>query len=42
MNEIKNYQRKKRAQKNYTLAFKLQVIAEIERGEFSYKQAQEL
>jgi len=40
MNEIKNYQRKKRTQKNYTLAFKLQVIAEVERGEHSYIQAQ--
>lgn len=40
MNNIKNYQGKKRSQKNYTLAFKLQIIAEVERGELSYKQAQ--
>lgn len=32
--------RKKRSQCDYTLAFKLQVISAVERGELSYKQAQ--
>jgi|SRR4051794_10267685 transposase len=32
--------RKKRTQKDYTLAFKLQVIEEVEKGSLSYKQAQ--
>jgi len=40
MEENKNPQRKKRTQRDYTLAFKLQVIAEVERGELTYKQAQ--
>ncbi|MDX5346479.1 MAG: transposase [Hymenobacteraceae bacterium] len=31
---------RKRTQRDYTLAFKLQVVAQIERGELSYKQAQ--
>lgn len=30
----------KRTQKDYTLAFKLQVIGEVEKGELTYKQAQ--
>lgn len=30
----------KRTQKDYTLAFKLQVVDEIEKGELTYKQAQ--
>ncbi len=33
-------QRKKRSQKDYSFAFKLQVITEVEKGELSYKQAQ--
>ena len=33
-------QRKKRSQKDYSFAFKLQVITELEKGELSYKQAQ--
>ena len=32
--------RKKRTQKDYTLAFKLQVIEEVEKGSLTYKQAQ--
>lgn len=32
--------RKKRTQKDYSLAFKLQVVAEVEKGELNYKQAQ--
>jgi transposase len=37
-----NYQesKQKRTQRNYSLAFKLQVIEEVEKGELSYKQAQ--
>lgn len=31
---------KKRTQKNYSLAFKLQVVEEVEKGEDTYKQAQ--
>lgn len=30
----------KRTQRDYSLAFKLQVIEEVEKGELSYKQAQ--
>jgi transposase len=30
---------KKRSQKDYSLAFKLQVVSEIERGELNYDQA---
>lgn len=32
--------RQKRTQRDYTLAFKLQVVEEVERGTLSYKQAQ--
>lgn len=32
-------QRKKRTQRDYGLAFKLQVVREIERGELNYNQA---
>lgn len=32
--------RKKRTQRDYTLAFKLQVIEEVEKGSLTYKQAQ--
>jgi transposase len=32
-------QRKKRTQQDYSLAFKLQVVGEIERGELNYDQA---
>lgn len=31
----------KRTQRDYTLAFKLSVVAQVEKGELSYKQAQE-
>lgn len=34
-------QRKKRSQRDYTLGFKLGVISQIEKGEMTYKQAQE-
>lgn len=30
----------RRSQRDYSLAFKLQVISEVEKGEFTYKQAQ--
>jgi transposase len=33
-------QRKKRTQRDYSLAFKLQVVQEVERGELNYDQAQ--
>ena len=32
-------QRRKRTQRDYSLAFKLQVVGEIERGELNYNQA---
>jgi len=31
---------RKRTQKNYSLAFKLQLVEEVEKGESTYKQAQ--
>ena len=31
---------KRRSQRDYSLAFKLQVVAEVEKGELTYKQAQ--
>lgn len=31
----------KRTQKDYTLAFKLSVVQQVEKGEFTYKQAQQ-
>ena len=33
-------QRPKRTQRDYTLAFKLGVVERVEKGEFTYKQAQ--
>lgn len=38
--ENQTEQRKKRSQKDYSLAFKLQVLSEVKKGELSYKQAQ--
>ncbi|MHA6844183.1 IS3 family transposase, partial [Ralstonia syzygii] len=32
---------KKRTQRDYSLAFKLSVVEQVERGELSYKQAQQ-
>jgi transposase len=32
--------RKKRTQRDYSLAFKLQVVSEVEKGRLTYKQAQ--
>ncbi len=32
--------RRKRTQRDYTLAFKLSVVAQVEKGEMTYKQAQ--
>ena len=36
---MQKHQRKKRTQRDYSLAFKLQVVSEIERGELNYDQA---
>jgi transposase len=33
-------ERKKRTQKDYTLAFKLSVVSQVEKDDFTYKQAQ--
>lgn len=33
------HQKKKRTQRDYSLAFKLQVVREVERGELNYNQA---
>lgn len=38
--ENQTEQRNRRSQRDYSLAFKLQVISEVEKGELSYKQAQ--
>lgn len=32
--------KRKRTQRDYTMAFKLQVVSQVEKGEFTYKQAQ--
>lgn len=37
--ETEQLQDKKRSQRDYSLAFKLQVVSEIERGELNYDQA---
>lgn len=37
---MRKSKRKKRTQRDYSLAFKLQVVSEVERGELTYKQAQ--
>jgi transposase-like protein len=36
---MKNQVRKKRNQRDYSLAFKLQVVREVERGELNFNQA---
>ena len=38
--ESQSPQRQKRSQRDYSLAFKLQVVAEVDKGELTYKQAQ--
>ncbi len=38
--ENQESQVKRRSQRDYSLAFKLQVVSEVEKGELSYKQAQ--
>ncbi len=38
--ESQSPKRQKRSQRDYSLAFKLQVVAEVEKGELTYKQAQ--
>lgn len=35
-----NSERSKRTQRDYTLAFKLSIVSEVEKGNFTYKQAQ--
>ena len=35
-----NSERKKKTQRDYTLAFKLSVVFQVEKGDFTYKQAQ--
>lgn len=37
----KYLQREKRSQRDYTMAFKLKVVSQVEKGEMTYKQAQE-
>ena len=37
--EVQEIKRKKRNQRDYSLAFKLQVVGEIERGELNYDKA---
>ena len=32
--------RKRRSQRDYNLAFKIQVVSQVEKGEMTYKQAQ--
>jgi transposase-like protein len=34
--------RKKRTQRDYTMGFKLQVVAAVEKGDMTYRQAQEI
>jgi len=36
---MQKHQKKKRTQRDYSLAFKLQVVREVERGELNYNQA---
>lgn len=38
--ERQELSRKRRSQRDYSLAFKLQVVREVEKGELTYKQAQ--
>lgn len=40
MLESRDYERRKRTQGDYSLAFKLEVVNEVEKGELSYKEAQ--
>ena len=40
--EDKSKQRVRRTQRDYTMAFKLSVVAQVEKGEMTYKQAQDL
>ena len=40
--ENKETPRKRRSQRDYTMAFKLQEVNQVEKGEFTYKQAQKI
>ena len=35
-------QRKRRTQRDYTMGFKLEVVAAVEKGDMTYKQAQKI
>lgn len=41
MDTLEN-KRKKRTQRDYTMGFKLQVVASVEKGDMTYKQAQKI
>lgn len=41
MGDAKN-KRKRRTQRDYTMGFKLQVVAAVEKGDMTYKQAQKI
>ena len=41
MDSLKN-QRIRRTQRDYTMAFKLAVVAQVEKGEMTYRQAQDM
>lgn len=38
--EESNRKRERRSQRDYTMAFKLSVVSQVEKGEMTYKQAQ--
>ena len=40
MDKKTNKQSRKRSQRDYSLGFKLEVVAQVEKGAFTYKQAQ--
>lgn len=40
MRESRAYEKRKQTQRDYSLAFKLEVVNEVEKGELSYKEAQ--
>src|SRR5665213_3307373 len=40
MGQTKSPSKQKKTQRDYSLAFKLQVVEEVEKGEITYKQAQ--
>ena len=40
--DIVDSKRKRRSQRDYTMGFKLQVVAAVEKGDMTYKQAQKI